>query len=156
MLWAAAGFVTGLMLANGALAIWPVATLLVGVAFGSGMFTGERAGESYRFLGDQRLPPGHVWLTKLVVWFGMAAIVVGTIILGALHQSTPMRPVISGGRLGQNLLRSAFLLEYVPKDVFLLLWPVYGFSIGQLVGLVSRKSAVALVLSLLVSVPAVA
>ena len=37
----------------------------------------------------------------------------------------------------------------------MLLWPVYGFSIGQFFALICRKSAVALVLSLLVSVPIV-
>ncbi|HLJ95014.1 MAG TPA: hypothetical protein VKU02_17695, partial [Gemmataceae bacterium] len=60
LLLALAGWVTGHFIPDSALVTWPMATLLVGVAFGTGMFNGEQAGESYRFLGDQRLPPGQV------------------------------------------------------------------------------------------------
>jgi hypothetical protein len=156
LLFVAAGFVTGLLVPNAALTIWPVATLLVGVAFGTGMFSGEQAGESYRFLGNQRLPAGRVWLGKATAWSGMAAGVIVAMLLGAMAHLAEM-PRGSGGRFpgGENVLGSRLLLEYLPKDVFLLLWPVYGFGIGQFISLVCRKSAVAVVLSMLVSVPLV-
>jgi hypothetical protein len=151
-----AGFVAGLQLPNAALAIWPMATLLVGVMFGIGMFSGEQGGEAYRFLGDQRLSPDRVWLVKAITWAAMATSVIGMMLLGAaVHLTTtqsphrslwPETPIAS-------FLGSRLLLDYVPKDIFILLWPVYGFCIGQFFALICRKSAVALVLSLLVSVP---
>jgi hypothetical protein len=150
------GFVAGLLLPNAALAIWPVASFLLGVVFGNGMFSGEQSGESYRFLGSQRLPPGQVWLGKAIAWAAMAVGVLGFMILGAmLHLGSARITPGSVGRAWGNgqLLGSPLLFDVVPKDVFLLLWPVYGFSIGQLMVLLFRKSVVALVLSILIGVP---
>jgi ABC-type transport system involved in multi-copper enzyme maturation permease subunit len=152
------GFVVGLLLPNAALTIWPIATLLVGVAFGIGMFGGEQNGEAYRFLGDQRLSPDRVWLAKATTWAAMAAGVIGVMLLGtAVRLAATQPPHFSVWRDTPiaSVLGSRVLLDYVPKDVFVLLWPVYGFGVGQLLALACRKSVVALVLSLLVSVPVV-
>lgn len=151
-------FVAGLWLPNAALAVWPIASLLVGIVFGTGMFSGEQTEDAYRFLGSQRLPPSQVWLGKAIAWSAMAVGVLGFMLLGAvLHVGQGRIPHGPSGRsweIGQ-VLGSPLLLNVLPKSVFLLLWPVYGFSIGQLLALVCRKSIVALVLSILVSVPIV-
>jgi hypothetical protein len=153
-----AAFVAGLLLPNAALAIWPAATLLVGVAFGTGMFGGEQAGEAFRFLGNQRLPPDRVWLAKAAAWSAMGGCAIALMVLGAVVHLAFFEPArgSAGPFTGHaRSLGSQLLLDYVPKDVFLLLWPVYGFGVGQLVALMCRKSAVALVLSVLISVPVV-
>ncbi|HLJ93710.1 MAG TPA: hypothetical protein VKU02_11025, partial [Gemmataceae bacterium] len=80
---------------------------------------------------------------------------IATLLWGALNQPVQARHGVGNAQSGWEFLGSSFLLRYLPKDVFLVLWPVYGFSVGQLLGLVARKNAVALVLSLLVSVPAI-
>lgn len=157
LLLAAVGFLVGRILPNAALAIWPAASLLVGVAFGIGMFSGEQAGDAYRFLGSQRLPPSRVWLAKVITWSGMAVAVLAVMLLGAaMHfdvRHLPRRSVVLQQEDIGMSLGSPLLLDYVPKEVFLLVWPIYGFSVGQSFALVCRKSAVALVLSVLVSVP---
>jgi hypothetical protein len=151
-------FAAGLLLPNAGLAIWPVASLLIGIVFGTGMFSGEQPEEAYRFLGGQRLPPSQVWLGKVIGWSAMAVGVLGFMILGAiLHLASEHMPPGSTARASGygHLLGSPLLLDVLPKEVFLLLWPVYGFVIGQLLALLCRKSVVALVLSILVSVPIV-
>src|SRR5206468_1207199 len=54
LLLAVAGFWAGLLLPSFGVLVWPVLTLLIGAACGSAAFGGEQAGESARYLGDQR------------------------------------------------------------------------------------------------------
>src|SRR5206468_2166438 len=49
------------------LVIWPLGTLLLGVAFGLAAFAPDQ-GECHRFLGAQRLPPGRFWTAKGAFW----------------------------------------------------------------------------------------
>src|SRR5665213_2462597 len=44
--------------------LWPAATLIVGVLCGATAFADEQQG-ALRFLGDQRLPLGRLWLVKV-------------------------------------------------------------------------------------------
>jgi hypothetical protein len=155
LLWAAVSVVSGMLLPNAALAIWPIASLVVGVAFGTGMFGGEQAGDAYRFLGNQRLPASHLWLAKTIAWSAMAAAILVVMLLGTLVQVPLGSPGTSGRSGGVEHFLGSQLLAYVPKALFLLLWPVYGFAVGQLLSMICRKSAVALVLSLLMTVPLV-
>src|SRR5262249_52863864 len=59
-----AAFVLGVGFTAQAVLLWPVVTLLVGVVYGTGVWAREQADASYRFLTNQRLPPGRVWLAK--------------------------------------------------------------------------------------------
>src|SRR5262249_47287141 len=52
----AAALVLGLAFAPYMVGLWPVWTLLVGAVFGTGVWRGEQAEDSYRFLSAQRLP----------------------------------------------------------------------------------------------------
>src|SRR5262249_29530714 len=61
---AAAAFLSALLMAGYGPVFWPVLTLVVGVVCGSTVFLGEQSEGTYRFLGEQRLPPGRVWLWK--------------------------------------------------------------------------------------------
>jgi hypothetical protein len=141
------------------LVIWPLATLLVGVVCGIGVFTQEQEGEFYRFLGNQRLPPGCVWRVKVGVWLALVVAVAAVILLcGASRIGTvhALQGPQDTQRLWTAFVGSGVLLSCVPKDLFLLLWLLYGFSIGQFSALVWRKSAVALVVGFLMSVGVVA
>ena len=59
--------------------LWPVATLIVGVLCGATAFADEQQG-ALRFLGDQRLPLGRLWLVKVGVRF-LIAVVAALVVL---------------------------------------------------------------------------
>src|SRR5262245_12023971 len=66
-----AALVVGFALPVRGLVLWPALTLFVGCLCGVTAFADEQAG-SYRFLGDQRFPPGRVWLVKVGWRLGLA------------------------------------------------------------------------------------
>lgn len=154
---AGVGFVLGLTLPRGGLVVWPLVTLLAGTVCGTGMFLDEQTGGFHRFLGDQRLPMGRVWTAKLVFW-SLAAL--GTcllVLLGAALHVALAEAQHGTTRWGMEqdyldrLLGGSTLLMLMNRTAFLVLWLSYGFAIGQLYTLVWRKSAVIVVVALLVS-----
>src|SRR5262249_50549358 len=50
------GFLLGMGLPTVGVALWPLASLFVGVACGTAVFAGEQAEGAFKFWGDQRLP----------------------------------------------------------------------------------------------------
>jgi hypothetical protein len=138
------------------MSLWPVATLLVGVLCGAAVFLPEQLGPSYRFLGDQRLPLGRVWLVKTVSWLAVAVLVAVLILLGAvLHLALAgSREALHGGRLqdwAAWLVGDEVLSPLVSSWLFLPVWLLYGFAAGLLLTQVFRKSIVAVLLALGVS-----
>lgn len=140
--------------------IWPVVTLFLGVLCGVTVFADEQVSGSFRFLGEQRLPLVRVWLIKTGMHFALLLLASFLILLpvllvaysGAVQRSEPqilrempylslmvlLVPPMSGGLLA-------------PLASFLLMWLLYGFSLGQLCGLLSRKSVVAAMIALMAS-----
>src|SRR5207249_11978443 len=85
MLWLAwrqaRGFALGLVMFCLALGVlmpiapqlfWPVVTLVVGALCGATVFLDEQLSGSFRFLSDQRVPLGRVWLVKVGLRFALA------------------------------------------------------------------------------------
>ncbi|HKB36694.1 MAG TPA: hypothetical protein VKD72_09585, partial [Gemmataceae bacterium] len=146
---AAATFVLGLAFAPYMLGAWSIWTLLIGVVFGTGVWRNEQAEGSSRFLIDQRLPPGRVWLVKTAFSLGSAILVAASGALGIAVHFTAAR--WTGP---QELARhaSTFGLDIVtvfgnPK-VIAVVWLLHGFSAGQLFALLCPKNLVAVMLSL--------
>jgi hypothetical protein len=147
------GFLLGLTLPNAGAGVWPAATLLLGVAGGAAVFIGEQSEGAFKFWGDQRLPVGWLWLRRSGFWVGVIAAVSLLMLLGALV------PVAARGELAQGpgaLLEK--LLGLPPNGFgaggvlgFLIVWPAFGFALGQLCSLVWRKSAVAVVVAVMTS-----
>jgi hypothetical protein len=151
----AAGLASALLLSGtvglAPLLIWPISSLLLGLAFGLAVFAPDQI-ESQRFLGVQRFPPGLIWAVKVVFW--------GT----ALLALTALAWFVDAQFYGHDLFSRkegsshqsqqwAFLEDLViGADVspFLLvgLWPLYGFCFGQFFGQVVRRPALAVILAL--------
>jgi ABC-type transport system involved in multi-copper enzyme maturation permease subunit len=148
------GFLLGLGLPTVGIALWPVATLLVGVACGTAVFAGEQAEGAFKFWGDQRLPVGWLWLRRSVFWAGTGAVVAGLMLLAALLHVVAQDkglPDDPSAILARLLGLEPKLFRWDETLAFLVVWPAYGFALGQLCCLVWRKTAVAAVVAILTS-----
>jgi hypothetical protein len=138
-------FLVGLWLTKVGLIFWPITTLFAGVLCGTAVFRGEQADESYRFLGDQRLPVAWVWAWKNAYWLLIAAVLTGlTFAAGLLHEAAgASRPTLYSAWEVESLLRN-----WETPLVLVGLWLLHGFAVGQLCTLFWRKTVVALVMAL--------
>jgi hypothetical protein len=137
--------------------LWPVATLLLGVLCGVTVFSDEQANGSYRFLGEQRLPLGRVWIIKTCSRFALLllasfVLLVPSLLVALYHSnehspSGDTRPFI----VVIETMHLNLIVGVIPLMPYLLMWLLYGFSAGQLCGLLSRKSIVAGMISLMTS-----
>jgi hypothetical protein len=144
-----------LALANGTV-LWPAGTLLLGLACGVTVFGDEQASGAFRFLGDQRLPPGRVWLAKVGLRLALALGADLLALLPSLIRVANQQNLFLAPRtLTNHLFNDLFLAELVPLDTVLLLGVLHGFAVGQLCSLLFRKTLVAAVLGLGGSVLAV-
>jgi hypothetical protein len=107
---------------------WSAITLFVGAVCGLGTFLGEQAQGAERFLGDQRLPVGRIWTIKTLAWFLFAVVVCAIVFVG----------------IGPSIQ----WMDDAP-GLFVVLWLVYGFCLGQFCARVSRKPIIAAFVSLL-------
>jgi hypothetical protein len=132
---------------------WPILTLLIGVLCGVTVCADEQLHGSFRFLGDQRFPLGRVWLVKVGMRFALALFSAFVLILPSLILTIVHR-VESPARSEQQppffaeVLHSSLVGPIVPTTLHLTMWLLYGFTAGQLSGLLFRKSLVAAVLAL--------
>lgn len=128
-------------------ALWPVATAALGLFCGIMAFASDHEEESYRFLGEQRLPAGRMWLVKITFWLGLAMLF-GLIPLAfdasmlaraaaRSHSETP------NGSIAIDLT----LFNSFGWFSFLAFWMLYSFSVAQFVAILVRKGGVALFLA---------
>jgi hypothetical protein len=142
-------FVLGIGFTSHVSMLWPLATLLVGIVCGTSVWAREQADASYRFLTNQRLPPGRVWLVKtaFAALAALAALVLG--LLGAMihlwlahgRQPDAFPALLASLRLDVLLFRGN-------SPAVALVWLAYGFAAGQLLGMACRKNLVAVMMSL--------
>jgi hypothetical protein len=152
---AAASLLTGcLLVMSPAQVVWPIATLLLGVACGTAAFAPEQRDLSYQFLAAQRLPLGVIWRFKIVFWFGAAT-------LATIIMALPGSVLVVGRMLGRPphaalppVLDFGTLPQLIGPLLFMSVSLVYGFCIGQVFVWLCRKTIMALVLSALVSAAA--
>jgi len=140
-----------LMLLAGPLA-WPALTLFLGVLCGVTVFGEEQAFGSFRFLGDQRFPLGRIWVVKVGMRFALAVLAAFVLLLPSVvaaiarmesHPRNEPRPPFFG-----DVLHSSLVGTVVPTGLYMMMWLLYGFSVGHLCGLLFRKSLIAAVVSL--------
>jgi hypothetical protein len=135
------------LLINGTI-LWPAVTLLLGLACGVSAFGDEQTSGAFRFLGDQRLPPGRVWLAKVGVRLALALAATSLALLPSLIR---MAGALDGNpehSLASAVFSDLVAAELVPLPTFLLLGVVHGFAVGVLCGVLFRKTLVAAVLGL--------
>lgn len=131
---------------------WPSLTLFLGVLCGVTVWSDEQLSASFRFLGDQRLPLGRVWIVKIGLRFALAVAAAFVLLLPSLvvafvhhletNSTSERMPFFA------DVLHSVLVGTIVPIGIHLWLWLLYGFSTGQLCGMLFRKSLVAGVVAL--------
>lgn len=121
-----------LLLSLGDVAAWTLLAAPLGVACGISAFAPEQASGAGRFLGMQRLPPGRVWLAKVGAWclvaFGIAVLIL--LLEAILHRD--------------RLEEAGAMFGFMP---LLFLGLTYGLAVGQLLTLLVRKTALAVLLA---------
>jgi hypothetical protein len=147
----------GLLSLRNGLVLWPIFSLLAGVLCGVTVFSGDRVGGAFRFLGDQRLPPGRVWLIKVSLRLTLAVAAALILLLPSLVRALYVlerHPRPGGTRpLLTWLFGDALVGELAPTGVYLTLGLLHGFGFGTLCGLLCRRTLVAAVLALGLSLP---
>jgi hypothetical protein len=127
------------------LVLWPIFATLLGIILGGMLFHEEQTGP-FRFLADQRLPLGILWATRV----SLASLVLASVLLlkatllfyvaityrQTMAEMPPFEPI------GLPLLGIT-----IPIASWLLLWPITGFAVGAVVGLLFQKRIVALVVA---------
>jgi hypothetical protein len=132
---------------------WPSLTLILGVLCGVTIWADEQLHASFRFLGDQRLPLGRVWIVKVGMRLVLAVLAVivlllPSLILAVVHRLGSNSPTEQRIPFFADLLHSNLVGTVVPTGTHLSMWLLYGFAVGHLCGLLFRKSLVAAVVSL--------
>jgi hypothetical protein len=153
--------------------LWPVATLLLGVACGTAAFSQEQSDLSYQFLGAEHFPLQKFWQAKILFWFAVAVLLALVTFAGggltllvqslsAPHGDRPhlnpdpfgmpeRRPHVPPAPIGYDFGRLPGIIGPVS---FFGIWLVYGFCLGQVFVLFCRKSVLAVLLASLVSAAA--
>src|SRR5262249_43738791 len=123
-------------------AFWPAASLVLGLACGIASLAPEQAGEQERFFGTLRLPPGRVWFFKAAAWALILMCMLFLLAVGMIAH-----------RIATPESHFGFELGFIRRQpaVFLVLWAVYGFSLGQFFSLLSRRIVVIVALAVLAS-----
>jgi hypothetical protein len=164
---------TGFLVPDYGQVVWPVATLLIGVACGTATFAPEQRDRSYEFLATQHFPLRTVWNVKVLFWLGSAALLAALLVAGAdlvilgksfvkLHTSptatdngqfpfAPVPPPETGPPPGFDF---GTLRQLLGPVLFFAVWLMYGFSVSQVFVLFCRKAVLAVLLSVLVAVAA--
>jgi hypothetical protein len=136
--------------------LWPVATLFLGVLCGVTVFSDEQEIGAFRFLGEQRLPLGRIWLIKTGARFALLLLAAFVLFLPSLavvanHYAEHPSHDHDGPPILSETLHLNLIGEVVPGMSYSLIWLLYGFSAGHLCGLLSRKSLVAVMIALMTS-----
>jgi ABC-type transport system involved in multi-copper enzyme maturation permease subunit len=145
---AIAGLMVAILLPVGrTLPIWPAVGLSLGIIAGIGVFAADRPSDAYRFLGDRRLPYGRVWLVKSGMRLVLALLPAMLQLIGALIFTRIKLLDLSASRAHDVI--DQFWSAITPE--YLLLGPLYGFALGQFLGMICRKEIVAFILAIMIS-----
>ena len=152
--------VVGPLLLADPVALWPAMSLLIGVVAGIAVVADEQVWGSFRFLAEQRLPLGRLWLWK-VGSRAILALAVTLLSLVAAYLAWLFESSVFQGQHGPNWESqlhdsSIDLMRRGMGAQFIFLWAVYGFCFGHLVGLLARKLLVALAIAVVVATAVVA
>ncbi|MGL4420243.1 MAG: ABC transporter permease, partial [Gemmataceae bacterium] len=127
--------------------LWPSATIIFGVLAGVLSWGDETVHGASRYWGERRMPVRSLWRWKFFI---------GAIITFVCCLLFFLPSFIRALALGQTGLLGAFRTGLAPKTLlqfahFTLLWPLYGYLFGHLVGLLFRKTVVSVGVGVLLS-----
>ncbi len=129
---------------------WPIVSLGLGVLCGLMTWSDEQGSGYARYLGDQRLPLGRLWLFKIAFWLGVATL--GLVVMAlstALSFATARGLTGQGPESGPNFLPLQLGARLIHPLVFFCCSMLYGFGLAQLAVFIWRKTVITLVLALL-------
>jgi hypothetical protein len=152
--------------------LWPIATLLLGVACGTAVFAQEQSDLSYQLLAAQHLPLNNVWKIKTSFWLAAAALLAlvavgggGLAVLVRTLATMPPRPVLEPGQNPFDFapqeapaapvpagFELGTLFDLMGPVLFFGAWLAYGFVMGQLFVMFCRKNLMAVLLASVASV----
>jgi hypothetical protein len=134
------------------LILWPIGTLLLGLACGLACFCLDQ-GDGSRFLGAQRFSPGRIWTIKVLFW-GICAVVLTALSWQLawiyVFQTDPNASSLNRDFLHQLIFSSFFTEEiraHPPWSLVLFLWPLYGFCFGQFFGQAATRPIIGAILA---------
>ena len=135
------------------LILWPIGTLLLGLACGLAAFCPDQ-GDGGRFLGAQRFSPGKVWSVKTLSW-GISAILLTVLAFWmAMYARYELLPTVFNRYSHSDWVNDwipAPLRQAVIPLVFFGLWPVYGFFVGHFLGLLMPRPVLAVFLAIFIT-----
>jgi hypothetical protein len=149
---AAVSLVVGLVVPANAQVLWPLATLLLGVACGTAAFAPEQRDLSYQFLSSQHFPLHAIWRFKTLFW--LSATVAAMVIIalaGGLVVTMRFIAQRAGAPAAAPILQLGTLVEIMGPIQFVSIWLVYGFCAGTTLVWYCRKNVLALLLASMVS-----
>jgi hypothetical protein len=150
---AAAAFLIGWLSTANAQVLWPLATLLLGVACGNSAFAPEQRDLSYQFLAAQHLPLKTFWRFRILFWLAVA--IAETLVLVFAHylHLAIQRVIAPGDQPAEGF--QGTLPQIMGPMLFFGVWLFYGFCIAQVFVWLCRKIILALLLSFLVAAAAI-
>jgi hypothetical protein len=148
------GLLIGFVIPANAQVLWPLATLLLGVACGTAAFAPEQRDLSYQFLAAQHFPLKAIWRFKIVFWLAVAMLLAIVMLLGAILSIT-VALLQRQGQLAPGIGFQGTLHDLMGPILFFGVWLIYGFCSAQIVVWYCRKSILALLVSSLVAMAAV-
>jgi hypothetical protein len=123
--------------------VYPVATLLVGLVCGLAVFVPEQMGRQQTFLGAQRFPPGRIWTVKVAFW-ALAAVALTALLWGTAVGTLIFSDNPAGRR---NWIEQWWQFPAGDFGLFLCLWVIHGFSLGQFFGLGAQQPIGAVIMA---------
>lgn len=147
---AVASLLVGLLMPLNGQVLWPVATLVLGVACGTASFAAEQRDLSYQFLAAQHFPLPAIWRFKTLFWLVVAVLASLLLVVGGLW-AIATQGALRGAGVGRLTFHFGTLRELLGPAVFFGAWLVYGFCAGQVFVWLCRKTILAILLAVLVS-----
>jgi hypothetical protein len=139
---AIAAVVMGPLLFVDPIPIWVVWSSAVGVVAGVGLSSDEHRYGAHRFLAEQRLPLGWIWLGKLTIRFAGAAIISALTLMVAVGAARLVHALDirwGGETRGMPTYAKQYTIaQSVGLNIIIFLPLVYGLSFGSLAGLLFR------------------
>lgn len=151
---AAASALVGFFVPAAGQVLWPVATLLLGVACGTAAFAFEQSDLSYQFLAAQHFPLKTIWNVKIIFW-GVAAVLMVLLLSAAGGLLILLASADARNAELPTRFRFGTLLELMGPTLFFAVWLVYGFCVGQVFVLLCRKPIYAVMISTMVALGAI-
>ena len=126
--------------------LWPAFSVVLGSLAGVFCFADEQMRGTNKFWAERALPPGRMWLAKVMTSSGLLlsclVIVLLPIVIATIFQGR--RGYSEGGFAGfaAQVFRTKLISPGFPFTIGLFVWPLYGFAASLFSGMCFQKPLV--------------